>query len=188
MIADRRRFLRATGSAFAALAASGCLRTPLAAAPAGTGYGPLVPDPHGLIDLPQGFSYRVLSSLGEAMSDGGTVPDRADGMGCFDLGGGKIALVRNHELSADKDGGGATGAAYDTVARSLVPLPGGTTTLVLDAQTLVVEKQFRSLSGTIRNCAGGHHPVGQLADLRGGRLEARPADQQGARLRVRGPG
>src|SRR6187399_3761767 len=114
MIADRRRFLRATGSAFAALAASGCLRAPLAAASAGTGYGPLVPDPQGLIDLPQGFSYRVLSSLGEAMSDGGTVPDRADGMGCFDLGGGKWALVRNHELMPEQDNGGASGMAYDT--------------------------------------------------------------------------
>lgn len=160
MIADRRRFLRATGTAFAALAASGCVRTSLATAPAGAGYGPLMADPQGLIDLPQGFTYRVLSSLGEAMSDGGTVPDRADGMGCFDLGSGRIALVRNHELQAQHDSGGAAGLAYDTVARSLVPLAGGTTTLVLDARTLTVEKQFRSLSGTIRNCAGGITPWG----------------------------
>lgn len=161
MIANRRQFLRATGSAFAALAASGCMRQGLA--PAGglpIGYGPLLPDPSGLIDLPAGFSYRVLSSLGDAMSDGGTVPDNADGMGCFDLGGGKWALVRNHELTANADSGGASGAAYDTVARSLVPLPGGTTTLVLDARTLAVEKQFRSLSGTLRNCAGGITPWG----------------------------
>ena len=160
MIADRRRFLRSTGGAFAALAASGCARTGLGSTSAATGYGPLVSDPNGLIDLPAGFSYRVISSLGEAMSGGGTVPDRADGMGCFDLGGGKLALVRNHELTANADGGGASGAAYDTVARSLVPLPGGTTTLVLDADTLTLERQFRSLSGTIRNCAGGVTPWG----------------------------
>lgn len=160
MITDRRQFLRATGSAFAALAASGCMRTGLAAAGAARDYGPLLPDPEGLIDLPRGFSYRVISRLGDAMSDGGTVPDAADGMGCFDLGGGRIALVRNHELMPGADSGGAAGAAYDTVARSLVPLPGGTTTLVLDASTLAVEKQFRSLSGTIRNCAGGTTPWG----------------------------
>lgn len=160
MNADRRQFLRATGSAFAALAASGCMRTPLAATGGTADYGPLLPDPNGLVDLPSGFTYRVISQLGDAMSDGGTVPDRADGMGCFDLGGGRIALVRNHELQVQHDSGGATGLAYDTVARSMVPLPGGTTTLVLDARTLEVVRQFRSLSGTIRNCAGGVTPWG----------------------------
>jgi secreted PhoX family phosphatase len=157
---DRRQFLRATGSAFAALAASGCATGQLGRAAPTKPYGALLPDPAGLIDLPAGFSYRVISKLGDPMSDGGTVPDRADGMGCFDLGGGKLALVRNHELQAQHDGGGAQGAAYDTVARSLIPLPGGTTTLVLDARTLEVERQFRSLSGTIRNCAGGITPWG----------------------------
>jgi secreted PhoX family phosphatase len=160
MIADRRQFLRATGTAFAALAASGCMRGGVAGATGARDYGPLVPDPNALIDLPAGFSYRILSSLGDAMSDGGTVPDNADGMGCFDLGNGKLALVRNHELTATGNNGGATGATYDTVARSLVPLPGGTTTVVLDARTLNVERQFRSLSGTIRNCAGGITPWG----------------------------
>jgi uncharacterized protein len=152
---DRRRFLASTAAAFAALSASGCH----ARAAGAKGYGPLIPDPGGLLDLPKGFSYRVISSLGDAMSDGGTVPDAADGMGCFDLGGGKLALVRNHELRPGKASGGATGLHYDADSTGAI-LPGGTTTLVLDAKSLTVERQFRSLSGTIRNCAGGTTPWG----------------------------
>src|SRR5687767_1091219 len=103
MIADRRRFLQATGSAFAALAASGCMRAGLGGTASAASYGPLLPDPAGMVDLPTGFTYRVISQLGQPMSDGGTVPDAADGMGCFDLGNGKLALVRNHELTATQD-------------------------------------------------------------------------------------
>lgn len=161
----RRQFLGATASAFAALVASGCStsgpigRVVTTSRGEEIGYGGLVPDPAGFIDLPKGFSYRVLSQLGETMSDGFTVPDAADGMGCFDIGEGKLALVRNHECYPGRhDGGGVAGKAYDTVARSLVPLPGGTTTIVLDAASLAVEKQYRSLAGTIRNCAGGITP------------------------------
>ncbi len=155
---NRRHFLSTTGLAFGALAASGCQARGQAVDGA-AGYGPLVPDPNGLIDLPSGFSYRVLSKRGQAMSDGGTVPDAADGMGCFALPGGKLALVRNHELVPSQDGGGATGLAFDRLNGG-APLPGGTTTLILDAATLVVERQFRSLAGTIRNCSGGVTPWG----------------------------
>ena len=160
LVTDRRRFL-ATGSAFAALVASGCQTRMTAGASAGeaTGYGPLLPDPEGLIDLPEGFSYRVISKLGDAMDDGLTVPDDADGMGCFDLGNGKIALVRNHELSPGADPGGELSAGYGRGPDGTI-LPGGTTTVVLDAVTLRVERQHRSLAGTIRNCAGGITPWG----------------------------
>lgn len=158
--ADRRRFLSVTGTAFAALLASGCTARSgaIASGPALAGYGPLVPDPDGLFDLPQGFSYRVISKLGDMMDDGLTVPDAADGMGCFDLGGGKLALVRNHELMPDKDPGGKIPFGYDTIDGKV--MAGGTTTLVLDAATLAVEQQYRSLAGTIRNCAGGVTPWG----------------------------
>ncbi len=146
MLSDRRKFIAATGAAFGGLLLGGCMsaRVPLAASGMSR-FGPLQPDPAGVLDLPEGFSYRVLSRLGDAMSDGGTVPDRADGMGCFDIVGGRLALVRDHELGADHDSGGASGPAYDTVARSLIPLAGGTTTIVLDAETLAVQQQYRQL-------------------------------------------
>lgn len=159
MITDRRRFLHATGSAFAALAASGCARGTLDASSPVIGYGPLLPDPDGLLDLPRGFTYRVLSRLGDAMDDGGTVPDHADGMGCFDLGGGKWALVRNHELNPGQPAGAELTDGYGRDRDGSV-MPGGTTTIVLDAETFSIERQFRSLAGTMRNCAGGVTPWG----------------------------
>jgi len=156
---DRRQFLAATGSAFAALAASGCSTRTALGGTDFAGYGALVSDPAGLLDLPQGFSYRILSALGETMADGHKVPDRADGMGCFDLGNGKLALVRNHELGETHDAGGALAHGFGRNAQGAV-YAGGTTTLVLDARTLELERQFRSLGGTIRNCAGGITPWG----------------------------
>lgn len=157
---DRRRFLTATGTAFAALLASGCTTrsASLGTSPALAGYGPLLRDPAGVLDLPKGFSYRVISKLGDPMSDGNAVPDRADGMGCFDLGNGKLALVRNHELMPDNDPGGNLPFGYDRMDGKV--MAGGTTTLVLDAATLKVEQEYRSLAGTIRNCAGGVTPWG----------------------------
>ncbi len=165
---ERRQFLTATATAFGALALANCggggaPNPPPSPTPTPTpkpaGYGALQADAAGLLDLPTGFSYRILSTSGDTMSDGLRVPENFDGMGCIALPGGKLALIRNHELSPGSDGGGALVSPYDTTAAG-VPLPGGTTTLVLDAATLAVERQFRSLSGTIRNCSGGITPWG----------------------------
>jgi secreted PhoX family phosphatase len=130
------------------------------------GYGPLIPDPEALIDLPEGFSYRIISRFGDVMTDGFQVPDNADGMGCFKLDDHRVTLVRNHELNVlDADRGSAPDnrkidfSIFDHRDDGTV-LPGGTTTIVYNLKTDEVEKEFVSLLGTIRNCAGGVTPWG----------------------------
>ena len=133
------------------------------------GYGPLVKDPKGILDLPEGFSYRVISRQGEKMSDGFVVPGRADGMAAFAGKDGRVILVRNHELGVATASLGAIPNAkeypeevpcYDAGAEGELVMPGGTTHLIYNPATGEVEKEFLSLVGTDRNCAGGPTPWG----------------------------
>lgn len=105
-----------------------------------------------LISLPDKFQYTAISIRGEMMSDGLPVPGDHDGMACFQGQEGNYILVRNHELSINESGKFAfkapNGKQFDVFAG------GGTTTVVVNRNGQVV-KDYVSLAGTIRNCAGG---------------------------------
>lgn len=159
---DRRSVISggATALAFTGL---GRLLSGCASASAPTALGELTADPAGIIDLPPGFTYRVLSRVGEPMSDGLVTPGRPDGMAAFAVDG-RVVLIRNHELGRD-DGERAWGAALpgdpafrEAMFDAAVSQGGGTSTLVLDPRSLRVERSYLSLAGTSRNCAGGPTP------------------------------
>jgi len=130
--------------------------------------GPLVADPAGIIDLPQGFSYQVISRTGEEMDDGLIVPGAPDGMAAFPSADGRTRVVRNHELLPGVFSPfGEKNERIDAIASEHlydiggdVPCSGGTTTFVYDTRNGRLERQFLSLAGTVRNCAGGPTPWG----------------------------
>lgn len=166
---SRRRFLATTSLTFASLQqysrATGTNRViePL---------GPLKKDPKGILDLPEGFSYRVISKAGQLMSDGFHTPGKPDGMAAFPGTDGKVVLVRNHELSLGMTSLGpfennlevpkSIDASYfhDAGDEGRKPHLGGTTNLVFDPATGETVAEFLSLMGTDRNCAGGPMPWG----------------------------
>ena len=171
---SRREFLRAsaigTVSAAVSLGFLGCSRALIQKVP---GFRPdpflFAPSANRLLDLPQGFTAHAFSRTGEQMDDGLWVPGGHDGMAAFPGPNGKTILVRNHELTATAKNVGAFGwnnekiepAAIDKfydAGSGELPCLGGTTTLVYDTQTQTLEKHFLSLTGTIRNCAGGLTP------------------------------
>ena len=133
--------------------------------------GALVADPARLLDLPPGFSYRVVSRAGDLMDDGLRVPPAHDGMAAFDGDDGRVILVCNHELPPSHTRESAFGPAFTDLPAEVqervydaggkrTPGAGGTTTTVYNPRTRETEHQHLSLGGTELNCAGGPTPWG----------------------------
>jgi secreted PhoX family phosphatase len=164
-ILQRRRFLQSLAIAAVMPALPAAARSDVAP------FGPLLPDPDRILDLPAGFSYRIVSRAGDPMHDGLRVPHAHDGMAAFAGDNGRIILVCNHELAIHELGRSAYGPdaasvpefvwpkLYDAGSRK-TPSAGGTTTTIYDPATRTTERQFLSLAGTEINCAGGPTPWG----------------------------
>jgi secreted PhoX family phosphatase len=161
MTFSRRKFFALAGTTAAGTLAISPLQALIANKAFGqtttTGYGPLQPDPNNLLELPTDFQYRVISRTGDLMADGNPVPNLHDGMAAFSGPNNTTILICNHEIN----GTGVTGSRVQVPSDlSYDPLcKGGTTNIVVGPNRKLI-KQFASLGGTIRNCAGGPTPWG----------------------------
>ncbi len=113
----------------------------------------------GPLLVPEGFTVATLSRRGDLLGDLTKTAGAPDGMACFSRGG-KWILLRNHELSGERElsayPGGQPREAFNPEAH------GGVSRLVLDPKTLRVESSNMVLTGTKRNCGAGPSPFGYI--------------------------
>ncbi|MGW0389675.1 alkaline phosphatase PhoX [Streptomyces sp. NPDC003042] len=146
----------ALATAPGALAADDTTRHDEHGRPHGPGYGPLVPDPAGLLALPAGFTYRVLTHSGvTTLESGESTPSNHDGTAAFAGHRGVTLLVNNHELKGPRTRWErpvplAEGLVYDPAAS------GGCTIVEVRRGGEVAE--WVGIAGTSTNCAGGVTP------------------------------
>lgn len=168
MSLSRRDFLNHSAAAGLVLVGSTEMFTATAATPgdkrarsAATtpGYGPLVTDPAGLLALPAGFTYTIVTRAGRTRLESGEfTPSNHDGTGAFARRGGGTVLVNNHELGTPL---ADTPLPVPHLPR-LVYDPGaaGGCTVVETNRSGGRIREHVGLAGTSTNCAGGDTPWG----------------------------
>ncbi|MFF2216222.1 alkaline phosphatase PhoX [Streptomyces antibioticus] len=129
-----------------------------AAGHGGVGYGPLLPDPRGILALPAGFGYRIITHSGKTrLETGEFTPSNHDGTATFEGPRGTTLLVNNHELKGPRANWAhpvplTEGLVYDPAAA------GGCTVVEVRPDGRVAE--WVGIAGTSTNCAGGRTPWG----------------------------
>ncbi|MGW4158974.1 alkaline phosphatase PhoX [Streptomyces sp. NPDC004788] len=122
------------------------------------GYGELVADPEGILALPEGFTYRIITHSGVTrLETGEFTPSNHDGTATFDGPRGTTYLVNNHELKGPRAKWTypvplTEGLVYDPAAA------GGCTVVEVHRDGTVAE--WVGIAGTSTNCAGGRTPWG----------------------------
>ncbi|MFD0268496.1 alkaline phosphatase PhoX [Streptomyces sp. NPDC127106] len=126
--------------------------------PCEPGYGPLLSDPAGILALPAGFRYRVLTHSGvTTLESGEFTPQKHDGTAAFEGHRGVTLLVNNHELKGKRADWAhpvplTEGLVYDPAAA------GGCT--VVEVRRGGEAAEWVGIAGTSTNCAGGATPWG----------------------------
>ncbi len=134
-----------------------------------SGFGPLQKDSKYILNLPGGFRYQIISTIGQEMEDGLKTPGWPDGMHAFPLDNDRVVVLCNHELDmtqTDLSCWHDTDTAikrkhaariYDQ-NRDGIFAPGGVRRLVYNLKSRRLERQHMALAGTLRNCSGGMTP------------------------------